>query len=355
MVRPQEGLARAIRDVRAAVARGVGIGRGRAQSEEQPNAGQMINPLPDIQIEYFVPSDYPDRSVNLDSEREALKAGDAAGFQSLVQGYHLSMFKLAMTYVGDRGVAEDVVQEAWLTCLRSLDRFEGRSSLKTWLFGILVNVARARRRQESRILAFASFFRRDDSEGHRPTVDRSRFGSDGMWSDGPHSWDNIPESKVLGAETLQHVRSAIDALPPKQREVILLRDVAGVDATGVSSLLGISAAHERGRLHRARATGGRKLEEDLEPTDSEAAPCAPAALTCDEPRGWLERFPRRDPFVASFAASFRSERLAGDGCGPDAHRLGRARRGRTCLRQRQHGRHEYGRRLRPSQRRKPHI
>src|SRR5258708_13377024 len=112
------------------------------------------------------------------------------------------MFKLAMTYVGDRGVAEDVVQEAWLTCLRSLDRFEGRSSLKTWLFGILVNVARARRRKESRILPFASFFRRDDSDSHRPTVDRSRFVSTGTSRDAPHTRDNIPQPNELRAETL---------------------------------------------------------------------------------------------------------------------------------------------------------
>jgi RNA polymerase sigma-70 factor (ECF subfamily) len=210
--------------------------------------------------------------ARVDSELEALKAGDEAAFQSLIQRYHSSMFKLAMTYVGDRGVAEDVVQEAWLTCLRSLDRFEGRSSLKTWLFGILVNVARARRRKESRILPFSSFWRRDDSDSHRPTVDRSRFGSDGLWNAGPHSWDNIPESKVLGAETLQYVRSAIDGLPQKQREVILLHDVAGFEATEVSSLLGISPANERVRLHRARAAVRQKLEEYLRPTNSEAAP-----------------------------------------------------------------------------------
>ena len=108
-----------------------------------------------------------------DSELEALRAGDEASFRSLIQRYHGPMFRLAMTYVGDRGVAEDVVQEAWLTCVRSLDRFEGRSSLKTWLFGILVNVARSRRRKESRILPFASIFRRDDSDHPRPTVTSS--------------------------------------------------------------------------------------------------------------------------------------------------------------------------------------
>jgi RNA polymerase sigma-70 factor, ECF subfamily len=207
-----------------------------------------------------------------DSELAALRAGDEGAFQSLIQRYHGPMLRLAMTYVADRGVAEDVVQETWLTCLRSLDRFEGRSSLKTWIFGIVINIARSRRRKESRILPFASFWRRDGAEGNRPTVDQSRFGSDGMWRDGPHSWDNLPESKVLGDETLQHVRAAIDALPPKQREVILLRDVAGFEAGEVSALLGISAANGRVRLHRARAAVRQSLEEYLHPTNSEAEP-----------------------------------------------------------------------------------
>jgi len=168
-----------------------------------------------------------------------------------------------MTYVGDRGAAEDVVQETWLTCLRSLDRFEGRSSLKTWIFGIAINIARSRRRKEARILPFASLWHRDESDRKRPTVDQSRFGSDGLWREGPRSWDNLPESKVLGDETLQHVRAAIDALPPKQREVIVLRDVAGFGAGEVSALLGISAVNERVRLHRARAAVRQSLEEYL--------------------------------------------------------------------------------------------
>lgn len=198
-----------------------------------------------------------------DPELEALKAGDEAAFQSLIQRYHGPMLRLALNYVGDRGVAEDVVQESWLVCLRGLDQFEGRSSLKTWIFGIAINVARSRRRKEARILPFASFWRRDDSDSHRPTVDQSRFGSDGMWRERPSTWDNLPESKVLGDETLHRVKQAIEALPPKQREVILLRDVAGFDADEVSALLRISAANERVRLHRARAAVRKMLEEYL--------------------------------------------------------------------------------------------
>jgi RNA polymerase sigma-70 factor (ECF subfamily) len=197
------------------------------------------------------------------SDLEALKSGDETAFQELVRRFHGPMLRLAMAYVRDRGVAEDVVQESWLTCLRSLDRFEGRSSLKTWILGIVMNVARARRRKESRILPFTSLWRRDDSDRERPTVDASRFGPDGMWRAGPDSWENLPESKVLGAETMDKVKEAIEALPQKQREVIVLRDVAGLDAGEVSELLGISAANERVRLHRARAGVRKALEEYL--------------------------------------------------------------------------------------------
>lgn len=168
-----------------------------------------------------------------------------------------------MTYVRDIGVAEEVVQEAWLTCLRSLDRFEGRSSLKTWIFGITMNVARARRRKEARILPFASFWKPDDSDRKRPTVDPSRFGADGMWASGPDSWISIPESRVLSSETLQRVKTAIEALPAKQRDVITLRDVAGLDAGEVCALLSITAENQRVRLHRARAAVRKALEEYL--------------------------------------------------------------------------------------------
>jgi RNA polymerase sigma-70 factor (ECF subfamily) len=198
-----------------------------------------------------------------DSELEALKAGDEAAFRALIERYHGPMMRLAMAYVRDRGVAEDVVQETWLTCLRSLERFEGRSSLKTWIFGIAMNVARSRRRKEARILPFASLWHRDDSNQRRPTVDPSRFGRDGLWAAPPDSWSSLPESTVLGNETLRQVKEAIDALPAKQREVITLRDVAGLDADEVCGLLSISAENQRVRLHRARASVRKVLEEYL--------------------------------------------------------------------------------------------
>jgi RNA polymerase sigma-70 factor (ECF subfamily) len=196
------------------------------------------------------------------STLDALKSGNEAAFQALVQRHHGALIRLAMGYVRDHALAEDVVQETWLTCLRSLDRFEGRSSLKTWIFGIALNVARARRRKEARILPFA-LFRPRDRESSGATVDPSRFGADGLWKSPPDSWANVPESRVLSGETMQRVRQAIDSLPPKQREVIVLRDVGGLDAAEVCALLAISPENQRVRLHRARAAVRKMLEDYL--------------------------------------------------------------------------------------------
>jgi len=198
-----------------------------------------------------------------DPDLEALRSRDESAFEALIGRYHGPMMRLAMSYLRDRGAAEDAVQETWLTCLRTLDRFEGRSALKTWVFGILLNVARSRHRKESRISPFTSLFRRDAGEGRGPTVDQRRFGSNGLWSTPPDNWSNVPESKLLDRETIDQVKSAIEALPAKQREVLILRDVAGFDADEVCGLLSISAANQRVRLHRGRASVRKALEEYL--------------------------------------------------------------------------------------------
>src|SRR5713101_745908 len=161
-------------------------------------------------------SSYPGPRVvrePFDPDLDALRSVDEAAFEALIGRYHGPMMRLAMSYLRDRGAAEDAVQETWLTCLNTLDRFEGRSSLKTWVFGILLNVARSRRRKESRIQPFTSLLRRVAGEGRGPTVDQRRFGSDGLWSTPPDSWSNVPESKLLGRETVDQVKAAIEALP----------------------------------------------------------------------------------------------------------------------------------------------
>ena len=170
--------------------------------------------------------------------------------------------RLAMTYLQSREEAEDVVQEAWLTAIRSLGRFESRSSLKTWISGIVINLARARRRKESRLIAFTSLLG-ELGAVRRTTVDPSRFGADGAWRKPPSSWDNLPEATFLQQEPLGRIKAAIEDLPPKHREVMVLRDVVQLDAAKVEEMLGISAENQRVRLHRARASVRKALEEYL--------------------------------------------------------------------------------------------
>ncbi len=207
-----------------------------------------------------VPS--PLMSSRRDADLEAVRSGDEAAFAELVARMHGPLMRLAMGYVRDPAIAEDVVQETWITSLDRLKAFEGRSSFKTWVYGIALNIARARRRRERRWLPFASWGR-DGDDSRRPTVDARRFGRDGMWSELPQPWSNVPESTLIGAETMGRIRQAIDSLPAKHREVILLRDVAGLDAGEVARLLDISAENERVRLHRARAAVRTMLEDYL--------------------------------------------------------------------------------------------
>lgn len=198
-----------------------------------------------------------------DPEVDALKAGDEQTFEALTRRHSAAMLRLAMAYVRDRETAEDVVQETWITFLRTLDRFEGRSSLRTWLFGILANVARARRRRESRLVTFTSLLGLGGADSRRPTVDPARFASDGSWRTPPPSWSALPEQVLESRETLAEVQSAIDGLPARLREVIVLRDVAGWEADEVCDLLRISAGNQRIRLHRARAAVRQVLEDRL--------------------------------------------------------------------------------------------
>jgi RNA polymerase sigma-70 factor (ECF subfamily) len=196
------------------------------------------------------------------SELDALRRGDEAAFVAALQRYHTPLMRLAMTYAHSREEAEDVVQEAWMTAIRSLDRFESRSSLKTWISGIVINLARARRRKESRLVAFTSLLG-EIGQGRKPTVDPSRFGPDGAWRTAPSTWENVPEATFLGQETLGRIKTAIENLPPKHREVIVLRDVVQLDSGQVEEMLGISAENQRVRLHRARAAVRKALEEYL--------------------------------------------------------------------------------------------
>ncbi|MDP9343251.1 MAG: sigma-70 family RNA polymerase sigma factor [Actinomycetota bacterium] len=197
----------------------------------------------------------------------ALRGGDEAAFAALVDRHGGSMLRVAMTWVSTRAVAEEVVQETWLGVLNGLDRFEGRSSLKTWIFRILSNTAKKRAVREGRSIPVSSFLEPGD-ERDEPTVDPRRFAGPearypGGWTLPPRSWDRVPEDQLLSAETLARVRVAIDSLPPVQRQVIAMRDVEGLSSAEVCNVLELSETNQRVILHRARGRVRRALERYL--------------------------------------------------------------------------------------------
>jgi RNA polymerase sigma-70 factor, ECF subfamily len=207
-------------------------------------------------------------AINPDDDRllTALRARDEGAFLELVDRCSGVMLRLALARVGNRAIAEEVVQEAWLTMLRSLDRFEGRSSLQTWLLGIVVNLARARARAERRSTVLP-----DDSDG--PSIDQARFlpATHPRW---PHHWAvepapwTSPEQDLLAGEVRTLLLDAIDKLPAQQREVLMLRDVEGVSASEACNVLGITDTHQRVLLHRARTRVRCALERHFKPAEA---------------------------------------------------------------------------------------
>ena len=192
---------------------------------------------------------------------EALRKGDEQAFASLVQRYHASLLRLAMSYVATKEQAEDAVAETWLGVLKGLDRFEGRSSLKTWVFRILVNRAKTKGVREQRSIPFSTL--EGDGDQAEPSVEQSRFAAAGNWSAPPGSWEGIPEDRLLSAETRAVVDDAIARLPDMQRAVITLRDVQGFSAQEAGDVLGLTEGNQRVLLHRARSKVRARLEEYL--------------------------------------------------------------------------------------------
>jgi RNA polymerase sigma-70 factor (ECF subfamily) len=171
--------------------------------------------------------------------------------------------------VGDHALAEEVAQETWLGVLRGLDRFEGRSSLKTWLFSILVNRAKTRGQRESRSIPFSALWD-PDAEPDEPAVEPDRFFPPdhpdwpGHWAAFPKSWDQVPEEALLSQEALAVIQTAVAGLPPSQREVITLRDIQGWTSDEVCNVLNIGETNQRVLLHRARSKVRHALERYLD-------------------------------------------------------------------------------------------
>jgi RNA polymerase sigma-70 factor, ECF subfamily len=193
----------------------------------------------------------------MESDAESLRrlrAGDEQAFVALVERYNGSMLRLALSFVPNRAVAEEVVQDTWLAVLRGLAGFEGRSSLRTWMFTILVNRARTTGAREQRTIPIADA---------GPVVDASRFGPDGAWSAPPDHWIEEAEDRIEAGKLTYLLRSAMDGLPPRQREVVLLRDVEEMSSAEVCSVLAISEANQRVLLHRGRGKLRQVLESEL--------------------------------------------------------------------------------------------
>jgi RNA polymerase sigma-70 factor, ECF subfamily len=203
---------------------------------------------------------------------ERLREGDESAFAELIDMYGSTMLRVAQIYVRDRATAEEVVQETWLAVLSGIDRFEERSSLKTWLFRILTNRAKTRGARDGRMIPFSSLA--GASEDDEPSVDPDRFlGPDsptpGAWAAPPRAW---PQERLLALETLAVIQMAIAELPEAQREVIRLRDLEGWSPMEVADALEITDGNQRVLLHRARSKVRAALERYLDPDIGMAAP-----------------------------------------------------------------------------------
>ena len=190
---------------------------------------------------------------------DRLRAGDEAAFMELVERYHSGLVRLAQSFVASRAVAEEVAQETWLGVLGGIDRFEGRSSLKTWIFRILVNRAKTRGEREARSVPFSSL----EGDGE-PSVDPDRFIEAGAWASPPRPWEGEPVERLLAGEARGVIDAAIEGLPPAQRRVITLRDIEGLGADEVAGLLDVSDGNQRVLLHRARSRVRSALERHLD-------------------------------------------------------------------------------------------
>ncbi len=183
-----------------------------------------------------------------------LKAGEEQAFVALAERHHAAMLRLARTYVPSTAVAEEVVQDTWLGVLRGLDGFAGRSSFRTWLLTILVNRARTTSVRERRSVAVGDA---------GPAVDGSRFDASGAWMSPPQHWVEDSEERMFAQGLGQRIQAALRELPPRQREVVLLRDVDGLSGREVCQVLEINDTNQRVLLHRGRSHLRQALETGL--------------------------------------------------------------------------------------------
>ncbi|HLM85122.1 MAG TPA: RNA polymerase sigma factor [Solirubrobacteraceae bacterium] len=193
----------------------------------------------------------------MDEDRELvarLRAGDEQAFVALVARHHAAMLRLANSFVSSSAVAEEVVQDTWVAVLRGIDDFAERSSFRTWLLRILVNRARSTGTRERRNVAVGDAV---------PVVDRSRFDTSGAWMSPPQHWVEDSQDRLLAQGLAREIHAALAELPPRQREVVLLRDVDQLSGQEVCEALEISEANQRVLLHRGRSHLRQALEDEL--------------------------------------------------------------------------------------------
>ncbi len=192
---------------------------------------------------------------------DALRRGDESAFSRLVDRHHASMIRVARLYVESAAAAEEVAQEAWLGVLQGLERFQGRCTLKAWIFAIVSNCAKSRGARDKRTVPMSSLAQEGDEGG--PSVEADRFLADGHprwpghWAQPPEAWD---EDELVSRETLEAIATAMEGLPPGQRAVMTMRDVEGLGSEETCQILGISEANQRVLLHRARSKVRKALE-----------------------------------------------------------------------------------------------
>jgi RNA polymerase sigma-70 factor, ECF subfamily len=188
-----------------------------------------------------------------------LRAADDSAFSELVHRYHAALLRLALVFLPNRALAEEAVQDTWAAVVDGLSSFEGRSRLKTWIFRILTNRAKTRVMREARSVPFSAL---KDSDLDQPAVDPARFSSNGRWAAPPQSWnDDGPEEQLMHKESIRVLEQALQELPSKQRAVVTLRDVEGLESDEVCHVLGVRETNQRVLLHRGRSKLRRALEE----------------------------------------------------------------------------------------------
>lgn len=196
-----------------------------------------------------------------------LRAGDEAAFRDVVAEYGGRLARLARSFTRNDAVIEEAVQETWLAAIRGIHGFEGRAPLRTWLFGILVNQARrlaVREHRHQQVALGGNLSAGKSSSDEDPEDREPGMGSNGMWAEPPTPWGlRRPESVLLAKETLEVIQGALVELPESQRQVVLLRDVEGLDAAEICNILSVSDTNQRVLLHRGRARVRRALDRYL--------------------------------------------------------------------------------------------